>query len=653
MKNYRDNLSLEKKISIKNDNTLAKAKYRSILNNKSNEKYKDITKSKFQKQEFTKNKLHLHKTDGTQLLNKNNKKRTLTEKNFDNNYTFNEIKINIDNSLSKLNILYCTICNNSKLSQHQSSNISNYRCSSCIGKSNSKSKNYNYFQLHGPSKMPDDLKAYPLSFVEEQLIALVYVNQFVYHRNRTVIASKGHCINFAQDISSIATELPRLESDLPIIIVKKTNSNFITYELKIRRFYVQVWLEFLISRSNIPGYAKLKNINKDNLTLLPENGYFTKYKTIDEANVNIIKTTIDKRAIIKEMTDNNYDDSMETETDSDSENNTINTGVYMPKDQQLTEKSKIGVFVQELVNDNLNFPNHSEQPLNDYSTPFLCSMAFPTLFPDGSGDPYAIHAEMNKESFLSKVKHLLNYYEKIGDKIISRFAKHSRFVLWIYNVYTRHSTNDVGTFYLQNNPEQASMSIENLKQLIKVDKNSVINTIQRYMANIRGSSSYWYQTSKDLKCIIKYKGPPHSFFTLSYPTHFEPYLHELLGIPKGSSYNTIDKYLKDNPQIVNEYFIKKFEIFQKEWLEKRMHGRPELGGWVWSRFEWQHRDAIHVHGLIRFGNNAFDPYTTSKICIEGHKLTLKAKEKTLTNIENDIIQKGNYLFYKFLFKSVV
>ena len=54
MQNYRENLSLEKKIKIKNANTLAKAKNRSIFINKSNEKDKDTTKSTIEKQKFVK-----------------------------------------------------------------------------------------------------------------------------------------------------------------------------------------------------------------------------------------------------------------------------------------------------------------------------------------------------------------------------------------------------------------------------------------------------------------------------------------------------------------------------------------------------------------------------------------------------------------------
>ena len=35
----------------------------------------------------------------------------------------------------------------------------------------------------------------------------------------------------------------------------------------------------------------------------------------------------------------------------------------------------------------LNWPTVDNQPVNEYETLYLATMAFPTLFPDGRGDP--------------------------------------------------------------------------------------------------------------------------------------------------------------------------------------------------------------------------------------------------------------------------
>ena len=35
----------------------------------------------------------------------------------------------------------------------------------------------------------------------------------------------------------------------------------------------------------------------------------------------------------------------------------------------------------------MNWPSIQNKPFNEHTTPYLAKMAFPTLFPDGKGDP--------------------------------------------------------------------------------------------------------------------------------------------------------------------------------------------------------------------------------------------------------------------------
>ena len=112
------------------------------------------------------------------------------------------------------------------------------------------------------------------------------------------------------------------------------------------------------------------------------------------------------------------------------------------------------------------------------------------------------------------------------------------------------------------------------------------------------------------------------FFTLTLADFHCPHLHRFLSIPEGSSTEDIKKILKDNPHRVNWYFVKKFEIFKSVYLEGVLKCLLEFGGWVWYRFEWQHRDAILVHGLCRMGE-APDLTRLSEMAINGHKIHLE------------------------------
>lgn len=131
--------------------------------------------------------------------------------------------------------------------------------------------------------------------MEEQIIALICINQYVNIR-------KGHCINFAKDISKIAETLPRLPEDMPIVIIEKAanNPNLTSPDLKVRSEYVLKWLQWLknyhLNLSNsyrqadrvraIQGYAKL-NIDYDRIRELPEDGPMPGLKIIVDPDLTI------------------------------------------------------------------------------------------------------------------------------------------------------------------------------------------------------------------------------------------------------------------------------------------------------------------------------------------------------------------------------
>lgn len=104
-----------------------------------------------------------------------------------------------------------------------------------------------------PDPLPQILKENSLSLVEEQLIALVFVHQFVYLRGFGEAATKGHCINFSQSITNKVDRLPRLPADLPIVIVKKKNFDGSSYDIRVRRERILLWLEYL-KRNSLYDY---------------------------------------------------------------------------------------------------------------------------------------------------------------------------------------------------------------------------------------------------------------------------------------------------------------------------------------------------------------------------------------------------------------
>ena len=80
------------------------------------------------------------------------------------------------------------------------------------------------------------------------------------------------------------------------------------------------------------------------------------------------------------------------------------------------------------------------EPLNEYTTPFLATMAFPTLFPDGKGDPTnpSLHRDV---PISSRVQHLIKFAEYNNDRWVYRFATHPRFSYWAFNMIQRRRTS--------------------------------------------------------------------------------------------------------------------------------------------------------------------------------------------------------------------
>jgi len=83
-----------------------------------------------------------------------------------------------------------------------------------------------------------------------------------------------------------------------------------------------------------------------------------------------------------------------------------------------------------------------KEALSEFKTEYLATMAFPTLFPDGKGDPtnFSTRKSISKsetEAFSEKVKHLIRFAELIDGKWVYRYASHPRFGFWAYNMLYR------------------------------------------------------------------------------------------------------------------------------------------------------------------------------------------------------------------------
>lgn len=249
-------------------------------------------------------------------------------------------------------------------------------------------------------------------------------------------------------------------------------------------------LSFLPYRQHNPFYADV-TINFDSLDSLPQDAIPDQLLSLE---------------------DRAHD--MEESADPASDNTTNSTSFLPLPSRSATEDEAIRSTINGI--DPLEWPTIADSPINEFKTAGLATMAFPTLFPRGTGDPTCPschHAVTLTEAF----KHLIHYADAIGGQNYWRFASHPRFPYWALNMKMRHQLLSQSNVYLQQHPTDAELTVEDLQDMIArgVDAQHLMNRLQRYAAKIQGSNQFWYQKHQELRALFDQKGPPTLFWTVS------------------------------------------------------------------------------------------------------------------------------------------
>ena len=238
--------------------------------------------------------------------------------------------------------------------------------------------------------------------------------------------------------------------------------------------------------------------------------------------------------LISVETENDGRDSLDPDLGPQNEDDIVyNEGTEMssflpiPPCQQQEVEAVHQQFCLTHHNKHIPWPTVDNEPLNEYLTPFLATLAFPALLPDGRGDPTnpSLHRDI---PFGDRNKHLLKYAEKKDGKWIYRFATHPRFAYWALNMIQRKQIFQQTGIFLKQNPGEAHLTTEELQEMAANNNTATfLSKISRYISNITGSNAYWYKAKENLKTIISHAGPPTFFFTFSSADMHWPELHTL------------------------------------------------------------------------------------------------------------------------------
>ncbi|VDI81681.1 Hypothetical predicted protein [Mytilus galloprovincialis] len=445
----------------------------------------------------------------------------------------------------------CSVCFERKINLKKKNSV----CERCF-KDKVVIKMFSTENNMNPGEVPLELAN--LSVVEEQLISRISPCINIHMLKHGGIAANGHCVAFPQEAA------------------KSTNSPYMV-------------------KKNNPANSDIE-ISEERLNLLPEDGQIQNIHTL-EYNSNVGHLN-DQGPAPKQIDPGNV------------EGETISS-VLLPEPcfdiKQKIQDAVDEIATEENTNISINkkgqvsipWPTRGKIPLSEFTTRHFFTLAFPCLFPHACAD-FHMNRPLTCSSMSDWANHLIWYKD-------GRFAKHKFFKFIVHNIINRKRVLDNSTFIVQQKLGENMLTLSDLKAKLQTGDKSVAEKILYFSANLRGTSQYWNQRSKELRALIQYKinegqGLPSFFTTGSCAEfYFKPLKRILSLYIKETTGNEIDlndhnkmfKAVQDNTHIVGDYFDKRTQSYFKEIMG------PVFGvNSYWYRQEFsKSRGMIHWHGL--------------------------------------------------------
>lgn len=245
-----------------------------------------------------------------------------------------------------------------------------YVCNRCKRDKN-EPKRFSADNDMNPGKVPSCLRG--LSQVEEMLIARACPIMAIY-----------------RNIQGFLDSLPRNVCELPVLLVRRSGQENTHTDLRVRREQVLAALEWL--KANNPFYADI-TIDIAALSQLPEDGIPSTLLTVDDTTKPGTNEPVNKN---------------ETPV-------TVSSHSFLPLPQHTSTEEE---GIRAILNGNTiqDWPTLGNQPINEFKTSGLATMAFPSLFPFGTGDP-TCPGHCRKVSLIDAFKHLVKYAEEVDTSI--------------------------------------------------------------------------------------------------------------------------------------------------------------------------------------------------------------------------------------------
>ena len=245
------------------------------------------------------------------------------------------------------------------------------------------------------------------------------------------------------------------------------------------------------------------------------------------------------------------------------------------------------------------------QPIRELKTPGFFSMAFPTVFINGSCD--ITHPSLMKPELSEWINHI--YFT--GD---NRVSSHPFLKFFLYNLNIRQQNLKQGSYLVTQQLDEAHLTVSELIERIEAEDNSIPRKIIRANGNIVNTDPYWALRRQELDGFTffrrKEEGDLGAYFKTNSlaELHWTPLvklLAKYLSTTNGENYEEIFQRLNENSSecrkavlqnlhIVTQYFDARSKNYYHT-VCKELYQTDDF----FYRYEFaRHRGQIHTHGLL-------------------------------------------------------
>ena len=421
------------------------------------------------------------------------------------------------------------------------------------------------------------------------------------------VRTKGNACAIEQDINPLVSSMMPLnvaKSGMMLMRVAGTKTTHV--DLRVRRDMVRQMIRFHLE-SGTPEYPK--GVDEKYLNSLPEDGVPDDLLVIEVDSEKDIDAFAQGPPLLGKP-DGGYDRLRY---------------VGQPIKERVQEQVIRNVILEK--DPFIDYPKLGDTPYNEWDTPWLGSLCFPHLFPGGRGDPWDPNRKQ-EVSIKEAAQHLLHFRHKDprSEEYFYPFAEDQLFPCWIGNLIHRHEVIKQVAVCMNKNDSYQNLTRAQLEEMAtKWEFKKLMKAVSAYVGNVMMTPEYWFRQRRLLQSMQESEGPFDVFYTHSYCSLYDPYLHRLYQHPPHEGRLTKamrGKVKKKVPHLVTAFITERMNVIGEHWLFGTMNAKMS-----WSREEWQARDEKHRHGL---GQHAMklNHRQNAEIAVAGKRAQFLLKQDT-------------------------